>query len=250
MKDWSFQLYSARDFSPLKENLRLLAEIGYSQVEGYGGLYNDIEKLRSMLYEYGLTMPTGHFDMDLLRGTGEGYRIAEKLGMEVIICPYIQEEERPRDADGWKFFSETLTKTGDRCRQAGFGFAWHNHDFEFEPLPDGQIPMKILLDHSDMDWEIDLAWVVKGNSDPLDWISEYGNRLCAVHLKDIAPHGENADEDGWADVGHGIIDWPKMYQRLEKTPASWFILEHDKPNDLDRFARRSMETVRAFGVDP
>ena len=111
----------------------MLAEIGYSQVEGYGGLYNDIEKLRSMLYEYGLTMPTGHFDMDLLRGTGEGYRIAEKLGMEVIICPYILEEERPRDADGWKLFSETLTKTGDRCRQAGFGFAWRNHDFEFEP---------------------------------------------------------------------------------------------------------------------
>jgi len=91
--------------------------------------------------------------------------------------------------------------------------------------------------------------VVKGNSDPLGWISEYGNRLCAVHLKDIALHGKNADEDGWADVGHGIIDWPKMYQSLEKTPASWFILEHDNPNDLDRFARRSMETVRTFGVD-
>ena len=80
MKDWSFQLYSGRDFPPLKENLRLLAEIGYSQVEGYGGLYNDTEKLRSMLDEYGFTMPTGHFDMELLRDTGEGYRIAEKLG--------------------------------------------------------------------------------------------------------------------------------------------------------------------------
>ena len=80
MKEWSFQLYSARDFPPLKENLRLLSEIGYSQVEGYGGLYNDTEKFRSMVDGYGLTMPTGHFDMGLLRGNGAGGRIGGKLG--------------------------------------------------------------------------------------------------------------------------------------------------------------------------
>jgi len=50
----------------------------------------------------------------------------------------------------------------------------------------------------------------------------------------------------WADVGYGIIDWSKMYHRLKKTPVPWDIMEHDKPNDLKRFARRSIETVKTF----
>ena len=248
MKDWSFQLYSAREFPPLRNNLRMLAEIGYTQVEGYGEQYNDLDNLKTMLHEYGLKMPTGHFDMNLLHNSNDVYEIAEKLNMKLIVCPYLTDEERPRDTDGWKYFRDRLIGIGENCRQAGFGFAWHNHDFEFKPLPDGQIPMKILLDQSEFNWQMDLAWIVRGNEDPLVWISKYGHRICAVHLKDIAPYGKNVDEDGWADVGYGIIDWLEMYKSLKKTPAEWFILEHDKPKDLQRFAKRSMDTVQSFGV--
>ncbi|MBI12031.1 MAG: hypothetical protein CL934_03410 [Deltaproteobacteria bacterium] len=56
-------------------------------------------------------------------------------------------------------------------------------------------------------------------SNPKDWIVEYGNRLCAVHFKDLDVDGENTDEDGWADVGHGVIDWHLINQLLEKTPG-------------------------------
>ncbi|HJM05407.1 MAG TPA: sugar phosphate isomerase/epimerase [SAR324 cluster bacterium] len=244
MKEWSFQLYSARKFPPLRESLRLIADLGYSQVEGFGSLYNDTDNLKTMLDDAGITMPTGHFDLAMLQNSIEGFQVAEKLGVEVIVCPYLKKDDRPKDSEGWKRFSQTLTDIGDRCRKMGFKFAWHNHDFEFVPMPDGQIPMKIMLDNSDMDWEMDLAWVVRGNSNPEDWIVEYGNRLCAVHFKDLAVDGENTDEDGWADVGHGVIDWHLMNQLLEKTPVSWFIMEHDNPNDLVRFARRSIETVR------
>ena len=65
-------------------------------------------------------------------------------------------------------------------------------------------------------------------------------------MKDIAPAGENADEDGWADVGHGVIDWPGLYGQLRKTPATCYVMEHDKPNDVARFARRSLATVQTF----
>ena len=55
---------------------------------------------------------------------------------------------------------------------------------------------------------------MRGGADPLDWIDRYGARIVAVHVKDIAPAGECADEDGWADVGHGTIDWPAIWKRL------------------------------------
>ena len=40
-----------------------------------------------------------------------------------------------------------------------------------------------------------------------------------MHFKDLDVDGENTDEDGWADVGHGVIDWHLISQLLEKTPG-------------------------------
>ncbi len=48
---------------------------------------------------------------------------------------------------------------------------------------------------------MDVAWVVRGGADPLDWLGRYKGRVTAAHVKDIAPKGENAAEDGgptWA----------------------------------------------------
>ena len=41
MTDFSFQLYSARNFPPLADTLRMLKAAGYTAVEGYGALYAD-----------------------------------------------------------------------------------------------------------------------------------------------------------------------------------------------------------------
>src|SRR5712672_2250085 len=58
--NWSFQLYSARNFQPWDQVLKLLAEAGYRQVEGFGGVYADAAALRAELDRNGLTMPSGH----------------------------------------------------------------------------------------------------------------------------------------------------------------------------------------------
>lgn len=60
-KRLSFQLYCARKFPPLENTLALLAETGYREVEGYGGVYDDAKTLRKMLDANGLSMRSGHF---------------------------------------------------------------------------------------------------------------------------------------------------------------------------------------------
>ncbi len=74
----------------------------------------------------------------------------------------------------------------------------------------------------------------------------HGSRITAVHVKDIAPSGQNTNEDGWADVGYGTVDWKALTKMLKGTPASYFIMEHDNPSDDERFARRSIATLKAF----
>lgn len=247
--DWSFQLYSARNFQPWDGILRMLSKSGYKQVEGFGAVYEDPKAFRAELDANGLTMPTAHFSMDMLENDFDAARkTAEALGVKLLVCPFLMPDQRPHDAAGWQAFGKRLAKVGEAAGKAGLGFAWHNHDFEFKPLPDGSIPQRHILDAAPgIGWEIDVAWVVRGGSDPLEWIKEHGSRIVAVHVKDIAPKGEAANEDGWADVGHGTVDWPAVYKAIrQETPAKYFIMEHDNPSDIERFAARSIAAAKAF----
>jgi sugar phosphate isomerase/epimerase len=249
MMDFSFQLYSARNFPPLSAIFPKLAEFGYAQVEGFGGLYSDAGQLAADLKSAGLTMPTGHFGLDQLEDTDNALRVAETLGIETLICPAIPPEQRGQDEAGWKKLGETLAGIGEKLKAEGYGFAWHNHDFEFRPTTSGAMPLDLLLGTaSNIGWEFDIAWGVRGGQDPNVWIDKYAGRIMAIHVKDIAPAGECLDEDGWADVGKGTMDWPAIMSAITGKPkAKWFVMEHDKPSDALRFASRSIAAARNFG---
>ncbi|MEO3997407.1 sugar phosphate isomerase/epimerase [Mesorhizobium sp. CAU 1732] len=247
--NWSFQLYSARNFQPWEDVLTMVSTAGYTQVEGFGGLYDDPAALRAQLDANGLSMPTGHFSLDMLEGDfATARKIAETLGIGTLICPHIDAKARPSGREGWRGFGRRLAAVQENCRKAGLRFAWHNHDFEFVPAEDGAIPQKEILDAApEIGWEIDVAWVVRGGGDPLAWIDDYASRIVAAHVKDIAKPGEKADEDGWEDVGHGTMDWRAIMTALrEKTPAKVFVMEHDNPSDVARFARRSIDAANGF----
>jgi sugar phosphate isomerase/epimerase len=247
--DWSFQLYSARNFQPWSKVLKTLGQLGYTQVEGFGGVYDDPAAFRADLDRNGLSMPSAHFSIEALEGDfAKVDATARTLGVKLIACPYLQAPDRPTDAAGWRDFGKRLAAAGARARGAGYDFAWHNHDFEFKTLPDGSVPQDRIFEGApDLNWEADIAWIVRGGADPLKWIDTHGSRIVAVHVKDIAKAGQGLDEDGWSDVGHGTIDWKGLFTALRaKSKAHYYIMEQDNPNDFQRFARRSLEAVKAF----
>ncbi len=245
----SYQLYSSRNFPPLTDTLTMLAGLGYQDVEGFGGLYADDAKLAELaagLKATGLKMPTGHFGIDMLEKQPEHVlNIARTLGIKHIYCPHLMPDQRPTDGPGWRAFGARLEAAGRPYKAAGIGFGWHNHDFEFVPTADGAIPQaEIMAGGPTLEWEIDVAWVIRGGADPVQWIRRYGPRITAAHVKDIAPAGENADEDGWADVGHGTVDWPSLMAALRAVGCKHFVMEHDNPSDHARFAKRSILALR------
>lgn len=245
----SFQLYSARNFVPWSDVIQLLGRLGYQSVEGFGALYTDPVATRTELDKAGVTMPTMHIPLEMAEGdVGLLVGLAETLGAKSVYVPWIHPDLRPKDEAGWTSLAVRLAKCHERITAAGLSFGWHNHDFEFVALPDGQIPMDILLSAAPMiDWEADLAWIVRGGANPMDWIEKYGQRITAVHFKDLAPKGEKLDEDGWADPGTGTIDWPSLHDAIRtKTRCQVLVAEHDNPNDLDRFAAQAIKTYRSF----
>ena len=249
MPDFSYQLYSSRNFPPLADTLKMLGQLGYKQVEGYGALFADqakVDELKSHLADNGLTMPTGHFGLDMLENEPRRVlAIAEAVGLQTIYCPFLPADQRPDNGAGWVDFGKRLQVASRPYRDENLGFGWHNHDFEFRPTADGALPINAIFEGGpDLEWEADLAWVVRGGGDPHEWIKTFGKRITAVHVKDIAPEGEKTDEDGWADVGDGTMDWKGIMAALEGTKVEYLVMEHDNPSDDRRFAERSLAAAR------
>ncbi len=238
----SLQLYSMRDCPDQIALLSQLPTIGITRVEGYGGVYDDPAAYRAAMDANGITMPSGHLALDDIEADFDAMmHIATTMGMTKVYAPYLEEKDRPTTTAGYIALAQRLDAAAKRFAEKGIPFGWHNHDFEFVALDDGVIPMDILLEHAPtINWEADLAWIVRGGSDPLDYIQRFGNRMSAIHVKDIAATGTNAEEDGWADLSAGTMDWLTLIKACRALNTDLiYILEHDKPGDPVAYASRS-----------
>lgn len=246
----SYQLYCSRNFGPMSQTLQMVADLGYDGVEGYGALYADADRVAETakaLETTGLKMPSGHFGLDQLeQDSATVLDIAKALGINQIFCPFLIPDQRPDDAAGWAAFGARLSEAAKPYRDAGLQFGWHNHDFEFKALPDGTLPIDAILAGNDLSFEFDVAWAHVAGANPLATIDRYGARITAAHVKDRAAPGEKADEDGWADLGDGVMDWPGLMTALRGAGCDHFVIEHDNPSDDARFARASLAQIKTL----
>ncbi len=250
--DLSFQMFSSRAAATLDEQLKLLAELGYTDVQpfffGPPGDLSALDAYVALLEIHDLTTKSGHFTLDLFTDMPDLVEmIAEKFDMSLVVCPWINPEDRPTTTAGWKAIGAQMAAITRDMDQRGLTFVYHNHDFEMVPLPDGTCPIDHILCDT-VPFEPDLAWMVVGGADPLVFLQKYAGRIPAVHVKDVAAPGTCEDEKGFADLGHGIMDWQALWDASVVAGSQLMVVEHDLPSDWTRFARRSIETMRKLGA--
>ncbi|HKJ63392.1 MAG TPA: sugar phosphate isomerase/epimerase [Hyphomicrobiales bacterium] len=242
----SIQLYSMREYGDLDKQLTALGEIGFKRVELVGSHLQNAKDVRAKLDAHGMTAPTGHVTMADLRDRLDwAVDQANIIGIVELYMPAVPQDERDAPADAWRKVGEELGGMAEEVEARGLKLGYHNHHWELKPFADGTTPLQHFFEGAEgspLTFEADLAWLVRGNADPVEWMEKEKARLTAVHVKDIAPEGQNLDEDGWADIGAGIMDWPSLWRKSLELGAKWMILEHDKPKDPVAFARNS----RAF----
>jgi sugar phosphate isomerase/epimerase len=241
----AMQLYSGRNF-PLADVLRITAAAGYSQVEGYDGLYADPPRLKALLDRHGLRMPTAHFAYADLKDRFAAVKLARALSVELIVCPILHAGRWPGDADGWRRIGAELEALALFYKGEGLSLGYHNHDFEFARYG-GLYGIDLMMAEApSLAIEADLAWIARGGADPFAWIAENGARIAAMHVKDLAPPGQT-EEGGWADVGYGVMPWSAFAPAIKQgTGARYLVAEHDNPRDFGRFAHRSIANIRIY----
>ena len=251
MTVFSYQLYSSRNYPPLANTLAMLAKAGYGQVEGFGGALAEAGSataLRAMLDQNNLTMPTAHFAIgEIENETSRVISDATTLGVDCIVVPWLAPEDRPTNSAGWIALGKRLEMAAQPLFKAGFKVAWHNHDFELFATPQGDVPLTLLMQHApSLLLELDVAWVKVAGESPAAWVKAFSNRIISVHLKDRAKKGENAGQDGWADVGDGVMPWVSTIKAIKSSSAKYFIVEHDNPSDHARFAKNAIASAVKF----
>ncbi|MCJ8333660.1 MAG: sugar phosphate isomerase/epimerase [Epibacterium sp.] len=246
----SLQLYSMRDVADQHGLLGQLPAMGITNVEGYGGVYGATAEFRAAMDASGISMPSGHMGLADIEGDAfdASLKTIKAMGITQVFAPYLEPQERPTTGEGYADLARRLNTLAGQFAAHGIPFGWHNHDFEFVTLADGAIPMEVILDTApDIKWEADLAWIMRGGCDPLDYINRYGNRLAAIHVKDIAPDGENVEQDGWCDLGEGTMDWAGLIAACRaQSDDLIYVLEHDKPADPIGYATRSAAAFKTL----
>lgn len=209
-EELSIQLYSLREYGDLARQLAALAEIGFKRVETVGGHLADARSTRALLVSHGMTAPTGHVAMADLRTRLDWVADQARIvGIQELYMPAVPPEEREATADQWRAIGAELGEMAERMAGHGLKLGYHNHHWELRPFADGTTPLQRLFEGakgSKLTFEADLAWLVRGDADPIAWMDAEKARLTAVHVKDIARDGENLDQDGWSDIGAGRLD--------------------------------------------
>ena len=217
----ALQLYSIRE--KIRENffdaLEQVKKAGYDGVEFAG--YGDIpaNEMKAKLDQLGLETAGSHVSYDRLKEDLEGeVAYAKQIGACSVVCPWDGGETK----EEWISFAKEMNAIGERFRQEGILFGYHNHAQEFKKF-DGQYIMDLLLEQCDPNYvtaEFDTHWVYKGGENVLEYIGQYKDRCVLLHAKEVAKDGESDTE-----VGDGLIPFAKLTKTL--TNLKWVIVEQE-----------------------
>ena len=227
------QLYTVREQAEqdLGAVLAHISMIGYKEVETYWNVYtHPAKKLRSMIVDNGLAVPSGHFDYEGLESKLE---YAKELGVQYMICPMLP-KTMWTSADGFKQAADQFNKWGEQVKSMGMQFGFHNHNYEFQKFGN-TTGFDILTQKADpklVCLEMDCYWITQAGQDPVAMLKKFGSRIQLLHLKDRQPGFPTTqmlgpDAEHITEVGSGTINWKAVIETAQQTGVKYFFVERD-----------------------
>jgi sugar phosphate isomerase/epimerase len=244
------QLYSVRDRmeKDFTGTLEGVAKIGFKEVEFAGYFDHSPEDVRALLDRLGLRSPSSHILLDQLqKDLAAQVKAAKTIGHEYITVPALIPALMGKVApDYWTKTAAEFNRVARALKDEGIGFAYHNHSFEFEKLPDGRTAFDVLLAETDpalVKFELDLLWATVAGQDPVAMFQRSPGRFVMWHVKDvkgvdearrIATTGDATTiqrlqtlASQLAAVGTGDIDFRRIFAAAQTSGMQHFFVEND-----------------------
>jgi sugar phosphate isomerase/epimerase len=246
------QLYSVRDdmMKDPKGTLAQLAKMGYVYVEHanyvnqkfYGFLAPEFRKILDGL---GLKMISGHTVMgkehwdeakkDFSDSWKKTVEDAAVLGQKWVISPWMDETMR-KTYDDFKRYMDIFNKCGQLCNKSGMKFGYHNHDFEFSQVLNGQKLFDIIMKSIDpklVALQLDMGNLYNGGAVALDVMNQYPGRFEIMHVKDEIPATKGTEKYESTILGKGIVNTEKVVDLgKNKGGTKCYIIEQESYQDM------------------
>lgn len=232
-KPIAVQMYTLRNVASLEEQLKIVHDAGIHAVETVGTQNASAADLKRLLDKYSIKVVSTHVQLsDLRSDLDKVVAFNKSIGNSVLVVPYLKKEERPTDAAGWTALGKELGEISKRVQAKGMKLAYHNHDFEIVDF-NGKTGLELMFEGAGpkLEAELDLAWIARAGYDPAALLGKFRGRVFAVHAKDNAPTGQAKDEDGFAALGKGVLNWNAILPAAARAGVRWYIIEHDHPLD-------------------
>lgn len=181
--EYGLQLYSVQDFcdTDMDYALSRLGEFGYKFVEFAGFFDNTADDVKSMLDKYNFGVIGAHIKIEELEKDFDGIvEFNRKIGNKNIVVPVYEIYSKERVDE----LVEKINKFQPMLEKEGMKLHYHNHDQEFKANKDGVIPFDVLVEKTNVLFEIDTFWAYFAGRDPVALIDEYRDRIELVHIKD------------------------------------------------------------------
>jgi sugar phosphate isomerase/epimerase len=217
------QLYSLRE--ELKQDhdgtLRRIAEIGYNGVETAGEFGGSVRQAATLYQSLGLKVVGAHIRLPDAEGKSALLDTLGALGTNNWVCPWLP-PERFTSLDSVKAVCDDLNQADELARANGLRLFYHNHHFEFLPLPDGTLPYMRMLEWlaPSVMFEVDTYWVHVAGVNVVDILHKLDSRAGLLHIKD----GPGALGQSMLAVGEGVMQFPPI---LQASHADALIVELD-----------------------
>lgn len=258
MMEIGAQLYTVREscktLEDFSETLKKVADIGYRNVQVSGTCAFTGEWLRGELDKNGLRCVLTHTPPAEL--TGDLNTVAEKhtlFGCRNVGLGYYGFMEDV--AADYEKFKETYLPIAKGLKALGKQFMYHNHNSEFNRLPDGSFVLARMAEDfsaDELNFTLDTFWVTAGGGDPAEWLERLTGRVNCIHLKDFSWRPGETDFGRYFDaIGSGNLNWDRIFAAAEKAGTTYMLVEQDNCYGEDPFSclKRSYDYLRSRGFE-
>lgn len=242
-KEVAIQLYSVRDLLSKVDNkdgkcdaayislLEKLAKMGYTGVEAAnynnGKFYdrtpqqfkNDVESAGMKVLSSHCTralsieeLASGDYSPSL-RWWDQCIADHKAAGMRYIVAPWM---DVPKTLKDLATYCAYYNEIGKQCKQQGLQFGYHNHAHEFQKV-EGKVMYDYMLENTDPDlvfFQMDVYWVVRGQSSPVDYFNKYPGRFKIFHIKDHREIGAS-----------GMVGYDAIFQNAKTAGLQHIVAE-------------------------
>ena len=228
------QLYTLRNHTKTAEDfcktLAWLAKKGVRdiQISAIGPTITPLQQ-KEALDRYHMRVCVTHQNFDRLKNNLDAVIEAHKrIGCGDVGLGYAPDGERT-DENTARAFVKTLGEIAQMLRENGLRFHYHNHAFEFAPLPGSDKTLMDLIlretDPNSVGFIADVAWIRYAGLDPTDFLRQHAERIKVVHFKDYV-----LNEDGsprFVSLGQGKVDLQACYEVCCEKEIPFIMYEQD-----------------------